>query len=66
MIQDIEPLGLNSADMPLEQQRQIVSGRLLTLIAVGLLGLAWLAAGTQGAMIAFWAEVAIGLSAALQ
>ena len=66
MTRDIETLDLDSADVPLEQERASLSRRALVLAAVGIVGIAWLASGVQGAALVLWAEVVIGLTAALQ
>lgn len=66
MRRDVDSLDLDSSDLPIERQRAAYSRRALVVAAVGLLGLAWLTSGVQGAALVLWAEVVIGLTAALQ
>ena len=66
MTRDIETLDLDSDDAPLEYQRVMISRRALATIAIAVIGIAWLASGVQGAALVLWAEVVIGLTAALQ
>lgn len=66
MRRDIDSLDLDSSDLPLDQQRATFSRLTVVVAAVGLLGLAWLASGAQGAALVLWAEVVIGLTASLQ
>ncbi|HMM43893.1 MAG TPA: hypothetical protein PKA95_18515 [Thermomicrobiales bacterium] len=66
MRRDIDSLDLDSSDLPQERPRTALSRRTLAVAAVGVLGLAWLASGAQGAALVLWAEVVIGLTATLQ
>lgn len=66
MRRDIDSLDLDSSDLPLDRQRATFSRLTVVVAAVGLLGLAWLASGAQGAALVLWAEVVIGLTASLQ
>lgn len=66
MTRDIESLDLDSDDMPLQPQRAVMSRRAIVVAAIAVIGIAWLSSGAQGAALVLWAEVVIGLTAALQ